>query len=550
MITISSTYLLVNKVLLITIDAIGIWLALWVYFADTQGRVNRLFSLLTIFLLYWINGGYFFSVSKNLVNALYLGRSILGEVFLSLVIFYIFAVHFPRENKRHKMLEIVIILFGIVVFFLASFTNLVVENVEFTEWGVNPIYNSFGRIIFYGLVTLLAVLILREFFTKYFLLSKKEKLKVQYLLIGFFIFIFLNLVFNVFFPLVQGSIRYWQFGNYSAIFLLAFTAIAIVKQQLFGIRVVLTELLVGLIAILLLINFIISKSTFEYIWKGGLFVAFLVFGWLLVKSIIREIRQREQLDRLATQLAATNIRLEGAYKRLKKLDKAKSEFISIASHQLRTPLTAIKGYISMMLEGDYGKLSKGAVRAMENVYQSNERLIKLVNSLLNLSRIEAGRLKVEKMKTSIIALIEDLMEEFKPQAEKKNLYLKFEKPDIKVPSVNIDREKIRQALANLLDNAIKYTQKGGIKIGIKVENSYLRISISDTGEGMAKEELSKIFQSFSRAGAGRRLWTEGAGLGLYIAKRFIEMHKGRIWAESLGKGKGSTFFVELPIEDS
>ncbi len=118
--------------------------------------------------------------------------------------------------------------------------------------------------------------------------------------------------------------------------------------------------------------------------------------------------------------------------------------------------------------------------------------------------------------------------------------------------INIDPEKIRQVILNLIDNAIRYTKKGGITIKLKVKKQKSKvdsilIKISDTGEGMTKEEMEKIFQSFSRGSAGNRLWTEGAGLGLYIACQFVEMHKGRIWAESKGRGEGAQFYVELPV---
>lgn len=272
-------------------------------------------------------------------------------------------------------------------------------------------------------------------------------------------------------------------------------------------------------------------------------------------SVINNARMYEQikqqmieLDKMTDKLATTNIRLESAYKKLQKLDKAKSEFVSIASHQLRTPLTAIKGYLSMVLEGDYGKLPQEASKPIDNVYESNERLIKLVNSLLNISRIEAGKMKLEKSEFPLEGLLKEMIQVFSARANKKKLKLKFEKPKTEIPKIRADREKLREALSNLLDNAIKYTHRGGITIKLKAIKNKVRITIADTGEGMIKEEIAKIFQSFSRAGAGRKFWVEGAGLGLYVAKKFIQMHKGKIWAESPGEGQGTTFYIELPVK--
>jgi len=230
------------------------------------------------------------------------------------------------------------------------------------------------------------------------------------------------------------------------------------------------------------------------------------------------------------------------------LDKAKSEFISIASHQLRTPLTAIKGYISMMREKIYGKPPEKMEKPLENIYLSNERLIKLVNDLLSVSRIEAGRMEIKFEKLSLEEIITSVVEELKNEVKKKNIYLNWEKPKKPLPKISIDRDKIRQAIMNVIDNAIRYTEKGGVTINLKILDSKFQIQVKDTGAGLTKYELSKMFESFSRGAAGTRLYTEGVGLGLYIARRFMEMHDGKIWAESKGPGKGSTFYVELPIK--
>ena len=240
--------------------------------------------------------------------------------------------------------------------------------------------------------------------------------------------------------------------------------------------------------------------------------------------------------------------LKEAYEELKKLDKAKSEFISIASHQLRTPLTAIKGYISMILEGSYGQLGEKNKKPMENIYASSERLIKLVNGLLNVSRIEAGRIEINMEKLSLEEIIKEIVKELKPAAEEKNLYLKFKKTEKPLPKISLDKEKIRQVIMNITDNAIKYTEKGGITVKLQAGAQKLKIVISDTGEGISQEEASNLFTSFTRGKVGTRLWTEGAGLGLYIAKKFTEMHNGKVWIESPGKGRGSTFYIELPIK--
>lgn len=240
--------------------------------------------------------------------------------------------------------------------------------------------------------------------------------------------------------------------------------------------------------------------------------------------------------------------LKEAYEELQKLDKAKSEFVSIASHQLRTPLTAVKGYISMMLEKVYGNPPEKMKLPLKNIYASNERLLKLVNDLLNVSRIEAGRIEIKKESFSLEEVTSSIIKELKNLAENKNIYLKLAKPKKTLSNVFADKDKIRQAIANIIDNAIHYTDKGGITVEIKENKNKLQIAVKDTGEGMTKTEIISLFESFSRGKAGTKLWTEGAGLGLYVTKKFITLNEGKVWAESEGKNKGSTFYIELPIK--
>jgi signal transduction histidine kinase len=311
---------------------------------------------------------------------------------------------------------------------------------------------------------------------------------------------------------------------------------------------------------------IIFLLTFSFLIEGkisklviiAVFTLVIVYGYFfnkstdkIIKANFAQRKANEALEELTEglegQVEQRTKELKEAYGELKKLDKAKSEFISIASHQLRTPLTAIKGYISMMLEKSYGKPPTKMEKPLENIYASNERLIKLVNDLLNVSRIEAGRTEMNFEKVALDEIITSVIEELKGVADKKNIYLKFKKPQKPLPKILADRDKIRQVIINIVDNAIRYTEKGGVTIKCKVQNGKCKIEITDTGEGMTKEEISHLFESFSRGTAGTRFWTEGAGLGLYIAKKFIDFHKGKIWAESPGEGKGSTFYIELPM---
>ncbi len=255
----------------------------------------------------------------------------------------------------------------------------------------------------------------------------------------------------------------------------------------------------------------------------------------------------QENKRLAESLERSNRLLLKANEELKKATRAKSKFMSDMSHELRTRLNVIIGFSELMLDEVPGKINEDQRQCLNDVLSSGKRLLELINDALDLSRIESGEMELKLRNFSLQVVIESLRRVMMPMLapKKQTLEIEMEKG---LSTVYADRDKIRQAILNIIDNAIRYTNHGGVTVKIRNLKSKIQIVVSDTGEGMTKEEISHLFESFSRGTAGTRFWTEGAGLGLYIAKRFIDMNKGKIWAESKGKGKGSTFYIELPIK--
>lgn len=242
--------------------------------------------------------------------------------------------------------------------------------------------------------------------------------------------------------------------------------------------------------------------------------------------------------------------LRVANEQLSQLDKAKSEFLSIASHQLYTPLTALKGYLSMVQEGDYGRISTKQRPVMDILRQSSDRLIDLIKNLLDVSRIESGRLELSLESIDLATLARDLVKELIPNAERKKLALVFHDPAGALPHVVADTQRLRQVLLNTVDNAIKYTDQGAVTVRVVQDKDTLVYSVQDTGKGIARDEIDRLFTKFTRVGGAHRYNTEGTGLGLYVARQIVREHHGDIWVESPGVSKGSTFFMRLPIEGS
>ncbi len=231
----------------------------------------------------------------------------------------------------------------------------------------------------------------------------------------------------------------------------------------------------------------------------------------------------------------------------REVDQMKSELISIVSHQLRTPLSAVKWGIKMLLDGDAGEVNKEQKDILAKGYRSNERMIHLVNDLLNVSRIEEGRFQYKFITSSIEDLIETTTKEFTYSLEEKQMSLEFQRGTKPLPLVRMDQAKIHVVLQNLLSNAINYTPPGGkIRINLKVQDSFIEVSVKDNGMGIPESQKASLFQRFFRADNAVRMQTEGSGLGLFIAQNIIQNHKGRIWADS-EENKGSIFYFTLPI---
>jgi len=235
---------------------------------------------------------------------------------------------------------------------------------------------------------------------------------------------------------------------------------------------------------------------------------------------------------------------------IKEIDQMKTEFVSIASHQLRTPLTPLRLFSEMLLSEEAGKLNPKQREYVDTIQKSAKRMIVLVNDLLNVSRLETGRLKVEPVPTDIVKFIQGVVDELTPTINNEKCEIMFNKPKEKLQKINIDLILMRQVIHNLLTNAIRYSPEKGsiITIDIKVEASDYLVSVRDNGIGIPKDIQSRVFEKFFRADNAIKTETEGSGLGMYVAKMVMEASGGKLWFESPPQGEdhGTIFYVSIP----
>jgi len=262
---------------------------------------------------------------------------------------------------------------------------------------------------------------------------------------------------------------------------------------------------------------------------------------------------KEQIDLLlgeqkkSTQmLLRRDFQLSRANEELRALDKEKSEFVSIAAHQLRTPLSAIRWAQQMLLDGEFGELNDEQIHMLNQSQQSIARMVNLVNDLLSADHLEFGQVVYTKSDTPIGNVIKEITSELQPMAEERGITLNVEIPEEQIIS-HCDAEKLTEVFSNLINNAIKYTpNRGMVQIFVAKEEKNVVTKVTDSGIGIPKRDFSRIFNKFSRADNAKKIDANGSGLGLFIAKKIIEAHDGTISFESV-EGSGTTFIVTLPL---
>ena len=347
------------------------------------------------------------------------------------------------------------------------------------------------------------------------------------------------------------------FVPYSPLFILPIfigASLAILRHHLFNVKVIATEVVSFLLIMGGIIQVVLAETLTTRILSLALFGFVLTSTILLIKSVLKEVEQREQLQKLSEDLKAANVQLE-------ELSQSRVQLLSIAAHDVKSPLGAIKQYVSLILDKTYGgtlldsaegepaSITAEKTQVKETLFKVRkdaDKLLVLINTLLDFRKIVEGRMDYKLEPMDIVSLVSEVVGGLKQSAAESKLELSLSAPSEKI-MIQGDADKLKQeVLQNLIGNAIKYTPKGFVKVAIEKKEGSVVISVKDSGLGISQELLPHLFGEFIREERIKKL-VRGTGLGLFIARKVVEAHGGKIWAESDGEGKGSTFSVVLPM---
>jgi len=506
-------------------------------------RVNQVFTLLAFAFASWIFTNLMIDILMTKKAIFLWGRlAIIGPFFIPVLLTYFFSL-FPKQNNNTRKQELLMIaILAIIAIIGMAFipTKFNIENVDINknipEFRIGTLY----IVLFFTLIISAAFSIYIAF-KKFKLLNRKEKIQILLIIAGIILAIVSGTLTHIILVIIFDFQKLTNIGSsISALFIVAFTAFAIVKYSSFNINLIFAEIFILIILILLSFETMLSRNIAELIIRLIIFVSALLISYFLIRSIILETERKKEIQNLANQL-------ENANKELKKLDQLKDDFLHIAVHEINTPIASILGYLSLILDEKIAKVDQKAENYLQRIYTSSKRLANVVTDFLNVVRIEGGRIKLNLVFTNLELLIKEVVEECENKAKEKNNKIIFKNLTGEQPKIEIDRDKIKEVLINLIDNAVKFTEEGVIEIELNKTENNIIISVKDNGKGIPSDKIKHIFDKFYQVETPYTRENRGTGLGLYIAKSIIELHDGEIQIES-ELGRGTKFVIFLPTK--
>ncbi len=507
---------------------------------------NRLIFFIFLCFSLWTSVNLFLwtGIQSELLVFAWSFLAVLGS-FISVLSIYFMYVFLDKKDvtKSHKIVFLLllapVLLFGHTNLSLSGFDLTYCDAFNF-EGTIYKIYNVVIAVIAFVWIGILCV-------TRYLKSGFDER--KQILLMGtgieFFLLLFFSMVYLASYLATIGVFQDSELemiGLLGMLVFIVFIGVLMVQFKTFRAGLLASQALIFGLVILVSSQFTFVSSSSGKILVSITLILTAAVGITLSRSIRKEITQKHQIEGLVEKLERANLRL-------RQIDKLKSEFVSIASHQLRSPLTSISGYASLLREGNYGQLPEAMLEPVDRIEQSARLMAQSVEDYLNVSRIESGNMKYTMADFNLRTEAEHICDDQRPEALRKGLVILFRSSLTSQGIVHADLNKTQQIIHNLLNNALKYTPKGTVTIHLfdNLAQKKIYLEIIDSGIGMNQETLGTIFQKFERGDTANKVNVKGTGLGLYVALKMAEAMGGTITAHSDGEDKGSRFTLELPL---
>lgn len=446
---------------------------------------------------------------------------------------------YPQKKYKYLNLELYIVTPATVLVSLFCFTEYYFKSVELLDGLYQPVPGLFIPVFAFYSILLVAygIYVLAK---KLWLNPQSRDLKFIFtgVLLMFSSIIVLNFILPIFFNINN-------FIGFSAIFTLPFVVFAsygILKDSTYDLKTITTEIFVYLYWGMTFFFIFLTEGILAKTFVTFLFLASIVLGILIIKSVRKEVDEKDRVIKLNKEVEQQKKEIESQKQTLQDLLTIKDETLHIVNHQINTPISVMRGAIDMFKDKlwDSDKLIFTLQKEMVRVKET-------ISLFLSARKYENGVSDLKKIKTEVVTLVDSIIAEKKllKKVRDDSMQIIFDKK-VNVLEVGLDVSKIKEVISNLLDNAISYSKKD-VVVGVESGKGGFTFSIKDSGIGISKENIGKLFSRFTRLDNAKNTRPDGTGLGLYVCKQIIEAHGGQIWVESAGEGKGSTFFFTLPL---
>lgn len=512
-------------------------LGAWFYFGRRTNKTREALSALLLYSALWLMAYSLQFNSEDLVSRTYWIRSLYVIAAFLPFFFYVLVDTIARGKPPIQKFQVLIATPGLAMFLVIYWSHLMLNRIHW-KFSVGP-----AMIVFQGYYALMTAAAIAVMVTNHRKLKEKIGRSYYYLLMG--VTTALGSLFSILYMLNMSPYQQQSwFGGLAAVTVLSgmLTAVyAIDSGDFMGrMKPVGLELFLLVVLLTLVINVVVSPGFISFSLRLAIMLCLILYGVAAVRSFSREVITLRDRERLHVDLEETNQRLVVS-------DRTKTRLLSFASHQLQAVVAGIKGYLDMLYKGDFGQLSEQQRTVAGVALVASERLGDTVETFLDVALVERGELLMHKKSVNAPAFVSHVVQEFAPMAEKKSISLSYDMSSQLGPIV-CDEQRLYHAAANLIHNAINYTDKGGIMVTADQSEGRFWFRVQDTGIGLDDTSRRHVEDLFNRGlEAVRFESSSGSGLGLHVAKVIIDAHDGELFFRSEGVGKGSTFGFWIPL---